>query len=80
MYKPVVPSLANGEIIKDLLDLCNEYFIDGMVQEYAGATPSCMYCGASRPWSGKPHHSVSDCPIMKYKDLANKHKPWIVEV
>ena len=47
MYKPVT-SLVNGEIIKDLLDLCNEHFIDPFIQPYAGANAECRFCGCGK--------------------------------
>jgi len=78
-YKPVT-SLVNGEVIKDLLDICNEWFVNPFIQPYAGANYECRYCGATRGKDGAAHHSASDCPVQKYLDVVEKHKRWIVEV
>lgn len=74
MYKPVT-SLVNGEIIKDLLDLCNDNFINPFVQLYAGGGAQCMFCGATN----SSHHLVKDCPVIKYQDIVNKHKRFVVK-
>lgn len=78
MYKPVI-SLVNGEIIKDLLDLCNDNFINPFVQRYAGANAECMFCGTERDKDGKHHHSAADCPVVKYNDIVDKHRRFIVK-
>lgn len=78
MYKPVV-SLVNGEVIEDLLDLCNQQFISPMVQPYAGANRECIFCGAIEKRNGAVDHSVSDCPVMKYLAIVDKHKRCIVK-
>ena len=78
MYKPGI-SLVNGEIIGDLLDLCNEYFTNPFVQPYAGARHECMFCGAMRTSQGGAHHSAADCPVIKYQDIAEKHKRFIIK-
>lgn len=72
MYKPCV-SLVNGEIISDLLDICNEYFIS------SGANRKCTYCGVAEQKSGSSAVHSADCPIMKYRDIAEKHKRFIVK-
>jgi len=79
MYKPSI-SLVNGEIIKDLLDLCNEHFIESFIKPYAGANSECKFCGARELKSGKADHLVADCPVMKYHDIVNKHKRFIVKI
>ncbi len=68
---------VNGEVIHDLLELCNEYFIDYMVQPYAGANRECLYCGATGQRDGSVDHSGLDCPIIKYRDLISKNKGTI---
>ena len=77
MYKPKI-SLVNGEIIRDLLDLCNDEFINPFIQPYAGSNHECMYCGAMRGSKDEAHHST-DCPVTKYTELIQKHKKWIVK-
>lgn len=69
MYKAKA-GLVNGDIVKDLLDLCNEFFVDPMIQQYAGARRECMYCG------GMTNHSA-DCPEIKYKNICEKHSSGI---
>lgn len=78
MYKPVT-SLVNGEIIKDLLDMCNEQFIDPFVRPYAGANAECMFCGAFERRARGVNHS-GDCPVIKYQNLVEKHKRFIVKI
>jgi len=78
MYKPVA-SLVNGEIIKDLLDLCNEFFIHPMIRQYAGANRECMFCGTTEDRNGGTHHSAADCPVIKYLDIVEKHKRLIMK-
>jgi len=80
MYKPVT-SLVNGEIIKDLLDICNEHFTAPFIKPYAGANSECMFCGAQKQRDGKAHHhSAADCPVVKYQELVEKHKRWIGKI
>jgi hypothetical protein len=67
------PGVVNGDVISDLLKLCNEYFISYMIQRYAGAGRECLFCGALEDKNGSAHHSVADCPIMKYQDIVGKH-------
>jgi len=76
MYHPKV-SLVNGEIIGDLLELCNEQFVDPLVKPYAGANSECIFCGATEKRSGEVYHLEENCPVLKYKALAKKHKKWI---
>ena len=78
MYKPV-ESLVNGEIIRDLLDLCNDYFINSGYQPYAGANHECFFCGATENKNGKYHHSAADCPVIKYMEIVKEHSRWIVK-
>ena len=77
MYKAVT-SIVNGEIIKDLLDLCNDFFIDPFIKPYAGANSECRFCGAQKQKNGGADHSAADCPVVKYQDIVTKHKRWIV--
>jgi hypothetical protein len=77
MYRPVT-SLVNGEIIKDLLDICNESFINPLIKPYAGANSECMFCGATENRDETIDHSAADCPVIKYQDLINKHKRFII--
>ena len=79
MYKPVA-NLVNEEIIKNLLDLCNEFFISPMIQPYAGASRECMFCGTKKDRKGRTHHYAASCPVVKYLDIVEKHKRFIVEI
>ena len=49
--------------------ICDEWFSNPMIQEYAGANHTCMFCGTTRDRSGGTNHSVSDCPHMKWLDI-----------
>ena len=69
MYKPV-PGIVNEEIIKDLLAICNEHFIDAFIKLYAGANSECLFCGTT--CNHAPY-----CPVVKYEELAKKHKRLI---
>jgi hypothetical protein len=53
--------------INKMIDLCNEFFVDYMVQPYAGANRECLYCGATEQRDGSVDHSAADCPVLKYK-------------
>jgi len=77
-YKPVT-SLVNGELVKDLLDICNENFINPFFKPFAGARLECLYCGAPVDSNGSAHHSAADCPVTKYLDIVEKHKRWVVK-
>ena len=76
-YEPVT-SLVNGEIIRDLLDLCNEQFLYPMGQKFAGANRECMFCGACELRNGDVPHSAN-CPSVKYIAIVEDHKRWIVK-
>jgi len=73
------PGLVNGGIVKDLLDICNDQFVNPFVKPYAGANSECMFCGAMELENGYADHSVADCPVMKYQDFFEKHKDLIVK-
>ena len=77
-YKSAV-SLVNGAIIQDLLGLCNDYFVNPWVKPYAGANSECMFCGALQNSRSEGDHSVPDCPVTRYKEVADKHKRFIVK-
>ena len=65
--------LVNGNIINDLLNLCNEYFTNPFVKPYAGANSECIFCGAMELKNGGADHSAADCPVVKYQSLAEKY-------
>ena len=56
------------DIVKALLDLCNEEFINPVVKLHAGANRQCLYCGATEQANGAFEHSA-DCPVMKYEAI-----------
>ena len=66
-------SPEKGDIIEkannELISLCDEYFLEYYIQQYAGANHECMYCGA---YQGKSHTSL--CPITIYKGIKEKLK------
>ena len=70
-------SLVNGDIIQDILDICNEQFLDPFEQQFAGANAECMYCGATQKKDGSADHY--NCPVIKYQKIAEKHKRFIVK-
>ena len=53
--------------------ICDEWFVNPMVQPYAGANRECMFCGATADRSEAhhsiAHHSTADCPHLKYLDI-----------
>lgn len=65
--------LVNGNVIRDLVNLCDEYFVNPIVKPYAGANYECMFCGATEQRDGSIDHSVADCPVMKYQAIHEKH-------
>ena len=71
------PGLINGDIVESLLDICNEYFVSPFVQPYAGVLHKCRFCGAIRE-KGEANHST-DCPVIKYRNLGEKYKKYIVQ-
>ena len=72
------PGLVNGNIVDDLLDLCNDNFMNPFFQPYPGANTECLYCGATEDNKGRSHH-YSACPVVRYKNLAEKHKSYIAK-
>jgi len=75
--KTIVGGLVNGDIVDDLLNLCNEFFINTGIREYAGANLECLYCGCWVDDQGRGDHSVADCPKMKYLDICEKYNKYI---
>lgn len=54
--------------------LCDERFISCDIKPYAGANSECLYCGAIRQRDGTIDHSASDCPVIKYQEIKEKHR------
>jgi len=65
--------LVNGEIINDLLDLCNKQFISPFIGG------SCIFCGTTMDNEGRSRHSAADCPVEHYRDLIERHSPDIMK-
>jgi len=57
------------EKLERLIELCDRYFVNPMVQPYAGANRECMFCGAIKSRTGSVDHSYSDCPVVKYAEI-----------
>lgn len=76
-YKAVV-SLVNGGAINDLLELCNNQFVNTSIQLYAGANRECLFCCKQESRKGDIEH-LDSCPVVKYKELVKKHERWIVK-
>lgn len=68
--------LVNGDVINDLLKLCNNWFVNPWVKPYAGANDECMFCGCYR---NENHHSAADCPVIRLRDIAEKYPKYIKE-
>ena len=75
MYEPAT-SIVNGNIVKDLLDLCNDHFINTLIQPHASVDARCMYCDRIQT-NGIIHHEPT-CPYVKYIKLAKKYSRFIV--
>ncbi len=71
--------LVNGNIINDLLTICNNWFTNPWVQPYAGASHECMFCGCIQDSHGGGHHSVADCPIAHLQDVIEKYPKYLVK-
>ncbi len=56
---------------KELISLCDEYFIGYWRQPYAGASPDCVYCGAMLRHDETCDHSAS-CPVVRYAEIKAK--------
>jgi hypothetical protein len=61
-------------ILEELTSLCDSWFLNPMIQTYAGSNRECMFCGAQESRNGGVDHSVADCPYMKYTDLLKRAK------
>lgn len=77
MYKNKA-GLVNGEIVGDLLEICNAHFINPFIQPYAGANFECKYCGSLENTRGRREDHSPDCPVTVYREVAEKHKQFIV--
>jgi len=78
MFDPKT-GLENVGIVKDLLNLCNEFFINPFVKQYSVATPECRFCGAIQKRDGTVVHSETDCPVIRYLKIIEKHKEFITK-
>ena len=78
IYKPAI-SLVNGEIIKDLLDLCNYLFNDPFIKPFPNGSTACRFCGFIVLKNETKGHTI-DCPVVKYQEIADKHKRFIVKI
>jgi len=58
-----------SERYKKIKELCDDYFINVMIQPYAGATRECQFCGAMEKKSGNDVAHSTDCPVLKYKEI-----------
>ncbi len=76
----VNPGIVNSDVIGDLLELCNEQFVNPFVQAYAGANSECAFCGALQNDKGGADHSAADCPVVKYQEISRKHKALIAAI
>jgi len=56
---------------KELIALCDEYFLGYWQQAYAGASPDCVYCGAMLMRDETCDHSAS-CPVVRYEEIKSK--------
>jgi len=55
--------------ITKLEELGDSYFVNPMIQLYAGARRECLFCGATESRDGKVDHSYADCPVIKYQEI-----------
>jgi hypothetical protein len=75
MLDPVYKRAAELEKRLEFLEaLCDEHFVNPMVQSYAGSRAQCRFCGAAKA-SGEhtPHHSAADCPVSKYAEYKREN-------
>ena len=75
-------SLINGNLVNDLLSICNDLLLNTMVQSYAGANPECLFCGTTENRSGIVEHQNHDgivCPVVRYKMVFQKHSDLLKE-
>jgi len=54
---------------KELHDLCKVWFLNPMVPVLQEEVYECKFCGAKGNSTGAAHHSASDCPYLKYKEI-----------
>lgn len=55
--------MSDKEKYLKLVELCDEHFINTMIQPYAGANRECLFCG------NMEGRHPSDCPVSKYKGI-----------
>jgi hypothetical protein len=55
------------DFVNNIIDFCNDLFVDCTIQPYAGARSECLYCGAVEQRDGTIDHSI--CPIIKYESI-----------
>jgi len=72
MYK-TKSRLVNGNIINDLLSICNNQFINPFIQSYASANIKCIFCGCA-----KQHDE--DCPVIHYQNIVEKYSNYIKQI
>ncbi|MHA1867542.1 MAG: hypothetical protein ACTSXD_05700 [Candidatus Heimdallarchaeaceae archaeon] len=75
MRAQIVDNLMDiiDDFVKDILNLCDECFINPFVKTYAGRYSACMFCSALQLKNDGSDHS-SDCPVIKYQDIIKKYK------
>lgn len=56
------------ETINKLLSLCEDYFGNPLIKEYAGAPYSCLFCLAVKQNDGKTTHA-GHCPVLIYQEI-----------
>lgn len=71
--------LVNGDIINDLLLICNNWFANPWYQLFAGANAECMFCGCIQNSQGGGDHSAADCPVIHLQDVAEKYPKYLVK-
>ena len=74
--------LINGNLVNDLLSICNDLLIGPMIKQYSGANPECRFCGTSENRSGTVKHQNHDgfiCPVVSYGLVFQKHSDLLKE-
>jgi len=63
-----------GSVEKELIELCDRFFVNPLIQTYSGSNFECLYCGATKGRNGEIDHSYADCPVIKYEEILTKFK------
>lgn len=72
-----INGLVNGNVISDLLSICNDWFINPWYQRLHQQRAECLFCGCLQNERGGGDHSAADCPVIHLQNVADKYPALI---